>query len=61
MSSDAENAAAAAARDQALCVACPVCGAPPLERCVNQFSLRPTNVTHGTRVAAWRKARDERG
>jgi hypothetical protein len=53
--SEADKAAAAAARDHALTVACPECKAAAMARCIGAYG-RATNIVHRARVDAWKAA-----
>jgi len=57
MATEAQKAAEATARDQALTVDCPACPALAGERCLNTVTGQPGNFVHGGRVAHWRMNR----
>jgi hypothetical protein len=54
---EAEKAAAAAARDQALSVSCPECKRPAGSRCITLDTHQPSNLVHRARVKAWKAGR----
>jgi hypothetical protein len=54
---EAAKAEKLAGQDAALSVGCPVCYAEAGQRCMRIPGMVPTNLTHETRVAAWRESK----
>jgi hypothetical protein len=54
---EAAKAEKLAGQDAVLSVGCPVCYAEAGQRCMRIPGMVPTNLTHETRVAAWRESK----
>lgn len=55
MAAEEEKAAALAARDMTLSVACPECKRPAGQRCLRIDGV-PSNLVHKARYEAWKEA-----